>query len=62
MLEEFDGLDLPPRPHEPMPGECCGCGCEHCVYIYYDAAIKRWELKVAQLKNECKLRNKIIGF
>lgn len=60
MVEEFDGLELPPRPREPMPYECCGCGCERCVFDYYDEAIRRWEIKVAILKEEYKLRNNSI--
>lgn len=58
MLEDFDNLDLPPRPREPLPGECCGCGCERCVYTYYEEAIRRWETKVARLREEYKPGNK----
>jgi len=60
MQEEFDMPELPPRPLEPMPGECCGCVCEHCVYVYYDAAIKRWELNVARIMEEYKMKDNII--
>lgn len=41
---------MPPRPEEPLPGECCGRGCERCVYVYYEEALQRWEEKIIQLK------------
>jgi hypothetical protein len=47
---------LPPRPEEPLPGECCGRGCEHCVYVYYEEALQRWEEKVALLKSQYGLQ------
>jgi hypothetical protein len=43
-------LEMPPRPEEPLPGECCGRGCERCVYVYYEEALQRWEEKIIQLK------------
>jgi hypothetical protein len=50
--ELYPGLVLPPRPEAPLPGECCGRGCERCVYVYYDEAVERWEQKVAALKEK----------
>ena len=44
--------DLPPPPQEPHPDECCGRGCERCVYVYYEEAVQRWEERVALLKEE----------
>ena len=42
----------PEPPREPLPEECCGRGCEPCVYDgYYDAleryreALRLWELR-----------------
>ena len=49
---DFSGLDLPPKPEKPLPEECCGRGCEHCVYVYYEDALLRWEDKVEKLKRE----------
>ena len=48
--QQYPGLELPPRPEEPLPGECCGRGCERCVYVYYEEAVQRWEEMVAALK------------
>ena len=48
--ESGEGLILPPPPVEPEPGECCGRGCERCVYVYYEEALERWREKVAAIK------------
>ena len=37
---------LPPKP--PVEGECCGRGCEYCVWVYYDRARRRYEAALAQ--------------
>ena len=50
--QEYPGLELPARPESPLPDECCGRGCERCVYIYYEEAVRRWEERVALLKAE----------
>lgn len=57
---EFSGLEFPPPPQKPLPGECCERGCERCVYVYYEEALQRWEEKVNKLKQEylTKINNK----
>jgi len=50
--EDYAGLVLPPRPEAPLHGECCGRGCEHCVYIVFEEAVRRWEEQVVRLKAE----------
>ena len=42
-------IKLPPKPVEPDPSECCGRGCENCVYVYYEKALKKWEEKVQKI-------------
>lgn len=42
--------NFPPRPKEPDPYECCGRGCDPCIFDYYAKALARWERKVAELK------------
>ena len=37
---------LPPKP--PVEDECCGRGCEYCVWVYYDQALRRYEAALAQ--------------
>lgn len=53
----FEDLVLPPRPQEPLPGECCGRGCERCVYVYYEEALLRWGEKVERLKEKYQSEN-----
>jgi len=45
-------IQLPPPPTEPLPEECCGRGCEKCVYVYYENALQRWQEKVAAILSE----------
>lgn len=49
--------ELPPRPQEPLPGECCGRNCENCVYVYYERALKRWEERVALILSKAASNN-----
>ncbi len=42
---------LPPKP--PVEGECCGRGCEYCVWVYYDQALRRYEAALAQWRERC---------
>jgi hypothetical protein len=42
-------LELPPKPEQPLPGECCERGCENCVWIYYERALKRWKQKCKEI-------------
>jgi hypothetical protein len=36
--------DLPPaKPREPLPEECCGQGCQVCVWDTYDQNLKVYE-------------------
>jgi uncharacterized protein YaeQ len=41
---------LPKKPIEPDPSECCNRGCENCVYVYYEKALKRWQKKRDELE------------
>ena len=41
---------LPPRPEPPAPGECCGSGCDPCIYDLYERALERWERRVRRLR------------
>ena len=53
----INSANLPPRPQEPLPGECCGRNCENCVYVYYERALKRWEAKVKLIMNKSASKN-----
>jgi hypothetical protein len=37
----------PQSPQEPDPGDCCGEGCVNCVFDVYEAALARYELRLA---------------
>ena len=52
MPGDLDNLGLPQPPTEPLPEECCGRGCENCVYVYYENALLRWQAKVAAILSE----------
>jgi hypothetical protein len=43
-------LELPPRPQEPDPQECCNRGCERCIYVYYYEALEKWEQRIEAIK------------
>ena len=31
---------IPPKPKKPDDSECCNRGCENCVFVYYERALK----------------------
>jgi hypothetical protein len=43
---EVDRAPIPPTP--PTDGECCGRGCEHCVWVYYHEARRKYEEAYAE--------------
>lgn len=47
---EGETLELPPKPEPPDDGECCGRGCERCVWVYYEEALDRWEQRCAAIR------------
>jgi hypothetical protein len=43
-----DPADPPPvKPVAPLPEDCCGEGCAHCVYDLHDLALERYEADLA---------------
>ena len=48
----YSELELPPKPEEPDPYECCGRGCDPCIYDYYAKRVARWEKQVKALKKD----------
>ncbi len=49
-MDKKTSLTLPDKPVRPNPSECCDSGCENCVFVYYEMAVKRWEAEVERLK------------
>lgn len=46
--EEWQAL----KPREPSPSQCCGGGCQPCVYDVYEKELERWErARAARDKN-----------
>jgi hypothetical protein len=43
---------LPPPPEKPEPYECCGRGCEPCIFDYYDAALDRWSARIREMGHD----------
>ena len=46
------GVTLPPKPKEPEPYECCGRGCDPCIFDYYEKSLARWKKRIADLQNK----------
>ena len=42
---ENDACPVPPA--EPLPEQCCGNGCEVCIYDTYNAALRQYRLDKA---------------
>jgi hypothetical protein len=40
------GREIPEPPEEPLPDNCCGRGCETCVFITYYVALDAWRREV----------------
>jgi len=43
---DADPLPTPPEP--PLASDCCGGGCDRCVYDLYDEALDRYRAELAQ--------------
>ena len=49
---ETDGPKLPPRPRQPEAEDCCGSGCDPCIFDLYEDALQRWEAQVERIRQE----------
>lgn len=43
---------LPPPPREPDLDECCGSGCDPCVFDLYDQRVERWRARCEAIEAE----------
>ncbi len=43
-------VKLPPAPREPDLDECCGSGCDPCVFDLYEQRLERWRQRCEALK------------
>ncbi len=42
LVNEAAERGLAPVPARPVRGECCGRGCDPCIWDYYERALDRW--------------------
>lgn len=45
-----EGMRLPPPPREPDLDECCGSGCDPCVFDVYEERLERWRERCERLR------------
>lgn len=43
-------VELPPRPRKPDLDECCGSGCDPCVFDRYHDALDAWKRKCREIE------------
>ncbi len=43
-------IKLPPAPREPDLDECCGSGCDPCVFDLYEQRLERWRARCEALR------------
>ncbi len=41
---------LPRPPREPDLDECCGSGCDPCVFDLYEQRFERWRVRCEQIR------------
>ncbi len=41
---------LPPKPEKPLPEDCCGGGCDPCVFELYEEELERWQARVDAIR------------
>lgn len=51
-MNEQPTLNLPDKPDKPLASECCDSGCELCVFVYYEKAVKRWQAEVEKIRKQ----------
>ncbi len=47
-------LELPPKPRRPDLDECCGNGCDPCVFDRYHDALAAWERACREIEAKAK--------
>ncbi len=55
MAQPGASIPLPPPPREPDPEECCGSGCERCVFDLYEERLERWRRRCEALRRQADL-------
>ena len=52
MVKPCEPVPLPPPPVEPELDECCGSGCERCVFDVYQERLERWRRRCEELRRQ----------
>ena len=47
---ERSAVPLPPPPREPDLDECCGSGCDPCVFDLYEQRLMRWRQRCEAIR------------
>ncbi len=55
-LSTHEPIKLPPAPREPELDECCGSGCDPCVFDLYEQRLERWESRCEALRQAAAQR------
>jgi hypothetical protein len=45
--DRHDDDPRPEPPERPAPEDCCGSGCDHCVYDLYEQSLDRYRDELA---------------
>jgi hypothetical protein len=54
--DRTDDDPRPEPPERPAPEDCCGSGCDQCVYELYEDALDRYRAKLAAWEQRQALR------
>ena len=52
MAKPDESVPLPPPPVEPELEDCCGSGCERCVFDVYQERLERWKRRCEALRRQ----------
>lgn len=49
-------IELPPEPRKPDLDECCGSGCDPCVFDRYHDAVEAWKRACREIEANARLK------
>lgn len=58
--ENPKAVDLPPKPKEPSQEDCCGNGCNPCVFDLYEQECKIWRKQCLAVTHPQGLHEKVL--
>jgi cytochrome-b5 reductase len=51
-MSASDPHRMPRPPREPDPTDCCGSGCDPCIFELYQERLERWRERCQALRRE----------